>query len=71
MGIPAAITAFLTFIMKIWDWFKGYPKLKLENRRLVLQEESRQAQLIGDLDALRKARAEINDIDNRLDTGDY
>lgn len=67
----AIIGPFITLILKIWDWLKGRPKQKLENRRMILEEESRQAQLIGDLDALRKARAEINDIDRRLATGDY
>lgn len=65
------LTGLLAFISRIWDWVNGRPKQKLIDKRMWLEEESRKAQLIGDLDGLRKAKAEINDIDKRLSTGDY
>jgi hypothetical protein len=70
-GIFTFLAALLAFIGRVWDWVNGRPKQKLIERRIVLEEESRSAQLIGDLDALRKVRAEINDIDRRLVSGDY
>ena len=70
-AIFAFLTGLLAFIGRVWDWANGRPKQKLIEKRIWLEEESRKAQLIGDLDGLRKARAEINDIDKRLATGDY
>lgn len=70
-GIFTFLAALLAFVGRVWDWVNGRPKQKLIDRRMILEEDNRKAQLIGDLDALRKTRAEINDIDHRLATGDY
>lgn len=67
----ALITVSLEFILKVWGWVSGRSRQKLEQRRIALQDQSKQAQIDGDLDALRKVRAEIDEIDRRLITGDY
>jgi hypothetical protein len=71
MGIGALVTAVIGLIMRIWDWLNGYPKKKLLDKRLALEVESRQHQLNGDLDGLRRVRAELQEVDRKLATGDY
>lgn len=58
-------------VFRILDWVKGRPKKKLEDHRKELEVESRQYQLNGDLSQLRRVRGEIQDIDRRLQSGDY
>ena len=58
-------------MFRILDWMKGRPKKKLEDQRKDLEVESRQYQLEGNLDQLRRVRGEIQDIDRRLQSGDY
>ena len=70
-AILAAWAETVKLSLEIWDWVKGHPKRKLEQQRMILEDESLKAQLIGDLDALRKVRAQIEDIDKRLVSGDY
>lgn len=65
------LRATIEFILKVWGWVSGRSLKQLKSRRLELQEKSRQAQLDGDLDALRKTRAEIEEVDRRINTGDY
>ena len=65
------ITTALEFIIKVWGWVSGRSKQKLVEQRQKLEEESRQAQIDGDVDELRRIRAEIDEIDHRIINGDY
>lgn len=71
MGAMSTIQAAIELTLKIWGWVSGRAKKKLQNRRIELQEENRKAQIDGDINALRRTRAQIEEIDRRLDTGDY
>lgn len=71
MDFVGLAKAALEFIMKVWGWASGISKRKLESNRRDLEEESRQHQLNGDLDQLRRVRGEIQEIDRKLSTGDY
>lgn len=71
MGIIDLIRATIEFILRVWGWVSGRPKQQLHSKRVMLEEQSRQAQLDGDLDVLRKTRTEIEEIDRKLSTGDY
>lgn len=71
MGIIDLIRAAIEFILKVWGWVSGRSLQKLNNKRIELEAKSRQAQLDGDLDVLRKTRAEIEEVDRRINTGDY
>lgn len=68
---PSFLSTAFALILRIWDLFSGRAKKKLEDRRLELEAASRQAQIDGDLDDLRKFRAEIDEIDRKLQSGDY
>lgn len=70
MGL-AAIGPAMEFVNRVWDYVKNRPKKRLEKRRRELEEESVRAQLDGDLHALYIKRAEIDEIDRRLSTGEY
>lgn len=71
MGVMAGIGPVMEFVNRVWDYVSGRPKKQLEKQRRELEEESRRAQLHGDLDALRVKRAEIAEIDRKLSTNDY
>jgi len=71
MTIIAFIQSIISLILKIWGWVSGRSKQKLQDERKALEEASRQALLDGDLDATRRARAGIEEIDRRLEYGDY
>ena len=71
MGVIGLIRVAIEFILKVWGWVSGRSLKQLKSKRLELQEKSRQAQLDGDLDVLRKTRAEIEEVDRRINTGDY
>lgn len=71
MIIVKLVTTILNFILRIWGWVSGHSKQKLMDRRLLLEDKSRQAQIDGDIDELRKIRAEINEIDRNLEFGNY
>jgi len=58
-------------VFRILDWMKGRPKAKLEDRRMILEDESRAAQIKGDIHEMVRARAQIEDIDRRLKSGNY
>jgi len=71
IGILEAYNRTIDVVFRILDWMKGRPKKKLEDQRKDLEVESRQYQLEGNLDQLRRVRGEIQDIDRRLQSGDY
>lgn len=71
MGVIGLLRATIEFILKVWGWVSGRSLQQLRNKRIVLEEKNRQAQLNGDLDELRKTRAEIQEVDRRINTGDY
>lgn len=71
IGILEAYNKTIDVVFRVLDWVKGRPKAKLEDHRKELEVESRQYQLNGDLDQLRRVRGEIQDIDRRLQSGDY
>lgn len=48
---------------RILDWVKARPQKKLNNRREDLEVLSREAQIKGDIDELRRIRAQIEEID--------
>lgn len=59
------------FGARVWASIANRKRNKLQKRRLELEKESKSAQVNGDLNALRIARAEIEEIDRKLTTGDY
>ena len=66
MPYDAAIGNFLEIVLKAWDAIKDHPRAKLASKRVELESQSRQAQIDGDVDALRRIRAEIDEIDLAL-----
>jgi hypothetical protein len=71
VAILEAYNKSIDAIFRILDWVKGRPKAKMEESRKVWEEASRVAQLKGDLNEMQRARAEIEEIDRRLASGDY
>ena len=71
VGILEAYNRTIDVVFRILDWVKGRPKKKLEDHRKELEVESRQYQIDGNLTQLRRVRGEIQDIDRRLQSGDY
>jgi hypothetical protein len=71
MGFLSSIGPVMEFVNRVWDYFKGRPKKRLQEIRRELEKECRRAQLDGDLDALLLKRAEIAEIDRRLSVGEY
>jgi hypothetical protein len=65
------LRAAIELILKVWGWVSGRSLQQLKSKRVELEAQSRQAQLDGDLDALRKTRAEIQEVDRRISIGDY
>ena len=51
---------------RLLDWIKGRPRGKLEDRRMVLEDESRVAQIKGDVHELRRIRAQIEEVDRDI-----
>ena len=70
MPYDAAIGNFLEIVLKAWDVIKDHPRAKLASKRVELESQSRQAQIDGDVDVLRKTRAEIDEIDLALAVDD-
>lgn len=56
----------LTAISRILDWKKGRPRGKLEDRRIVLEDESRAAQIKGDIHEMQRIRAQIEEVDRDI-----
>lgn len=50
-------------LFRLSDWLKNRDKNKLADRRKKLEEMSRKAQIDGDLNELRRVRAEIEELD--------
>jgi len=48
---------------RVLDWVKARPQKRLEDRRKELEELSRIAQIKGDVNELRRIRAQIEEID--------
>lgn len=71
IAIVEAYSKTIDVIFRILDWMKGRPKAKLEARRDELEIASRAAQIKGDLDEMVRVRAQIEDIDSRLKSGNY
>lgn len=65
------IGAVIEFFIKLFDYISGRSKQKLLNSVIELEKQSRQAQLNGDLDMLRRSRAELEEIRRRLDMHEY
>lgn len=70
MPYDAAIANFLEIVLKAWDVIKDHPRAKLASKRIELESLSRQAQIDGDVDMLRRIRGEIDEIDIRLAVSD-
>jgi hypothetical protein len=68
---PSLIESVLSILIRVWDLFSGRAKRKLETKRWQLEQDSRQAQIDGDLDDLRRIRAELDEVDRKLRDGDY
>jgi len=71
IGWLAAWNSTLQLIFRIWDWMSGWPMKKLIDRRHELEEESRIALIAGDLEALRRVRAQLEEVDRRIRTRDF
>jgi hypothetical protein len=71
MDIIGMLRSFFEVVIRVWDKLSGRSKRKLEIERMNLEEQSRQAQIVGDLNALRRIRGQIEDIDRKLSTGSY
>lgn len=71
IAIIEAYNRTIDVVFRVLDWAKGRPKKKLEERRSELEEASRQAQVKGDVHELVAIRAQIEDIDSRLKSGNY
>jgi hypothetical protein len=69
--IVEAYSKTIDVVFRILDWMKGRPKTKLQDKRSELEIASRAAQVKGDIHELVAIRAEIEDIDKRLKSGDY
>lgn len=61
----------IALAFRVWDYVNGRPRARLNERRLVLEEESRTMQITGDLTGLRRVRAQLEEVDRKLRTGDY
>ena len=71
MGWLAAWEKTIQLALRIWDYISGRPRQKLHDRRIELEAESCKALLDGDLVALRRTRAQLEEVDRKLRTGDY
>jgi hypothetical protein len=70
LAIVEAYNKSIDVAFRILDWMKGRPVAKLKESRKEWEEKSRQAQIKGDLHGMQEARAQIEDIDRRLKSGD-
>jgi hypothetical protein len=71
IAIIEAYNRTIDVVFRILDWMKGRPKAKLEDMRMLLEDESRTAQIKGDLNAMVRIRAQIENIDSKLKSGNY
>lgn len=66
LTIIEAYNKTIAVIFRVLDWVKGRPKKKLEDRRMILEDESRVAQIKGDVNELRRIRAQIEEVDRDI-----
>jgi hypothetical protein len=71
IAIVEAYNKTIDVVFRVLDWMKGRPKARMEESRKVWEEASRAAQIKGDIHEMQRARAEIEQIDRRLASGDY
>lgn len=64
--IVEAYNKTIDVVFRILDWTKGRPRGKLEDKRMVLEDESRAAQIKGDVHELRRIRAQIEEVDRDI-----
>lgn len=53
-------------MFKFLDWLNGRPIARLKEKRIILEDASRAAQITGDVNELRRIRAKIEEIDRDL-----
>lgn len=58
----------LKMSFRVMDWFQGRPIARLKDKRALLEIESRAAQIKGDVNALRRVRAQIEEVDRNLES---
>ena len=68
LAILEAYSKTLDGIFRLSDWLKGRPYARLEDRRIILEDESRAAQIKGDINEMRRVRAKIEEIDRDIRT---
>jgi len=66
LAIVEAYNKTIAVSFRVLDWLKGRPRQKLEDRRMVLEDQSRVAQIKGDIHELRRIRAQIEEIDRDI-----
>jgi hypothetical protein len=64
--IVEAYNKTIEVVFRILDWTKGRPRGKLEDKRMVLEDESRAAQIKGDINEMRRIRAQIEEVDRDI-----
>jgi hypothetical protein len=64
--IVEAYNKTIDVVFRILDWTKGRPRGKLEDKRMVLEDESRAAQIKGDINEMRRIRAQIEEVDRDI-----
>jgi hypothetical protein len=70
-AILEAYNKTLEGLFRFLDWLKGRPKARMEEKRKMWEDKSRQAQIAGDIHGMQEARAHIEELDRRLAIGDY
>ena len=66
IAILEAYNKTIAVVFRVLDWTKGRPKAKLEDRRMVLEDESRVAQIKGDIHEMQRIRAQIEEVDRDI-----
>lgn len=70
VAIVEAYNKTIEATFRVLDWMKGRPRGKLEDRRMVLEDESRAAQIKGDVYEMRRIRAQIEEVDRDIKSFD-
>ena len=66
LSIIVAYNSTLEMLFRLLDWSKGRPYAQLEEARIVLEDDSRVAQIKGDVYELQRIRAKIEEIDRDM-----
>jgi hypothetical protein len=66
LAIVEAYNKTIEATFRVLDWMKGRPKAKLEERRIILEDQSRVAQIKGDIHEMQRIRAQIEEIDRDI-----